>query len=253
MQWDARLYDNKHQFISAYGNELIGLLQPEAGQQVLDLGCGTGDLSAVLAKAGCHVLGLDASATMIDKAKEKYPDVQFTCQSAIDFQTDQRFDGVLSNAVLHWIPEADQLAVLQNIRAHLTAGGRFVAEMGASGNVEKVRMAVSDVLRDKGWLKEAEARIWYFPSEEKYQQLLKAAGFRIEQIRCFNRPTVLAEGGDGLTNWLKMFGKGWFDSLPEAAVSAIIKEVERRLQPDLFKDNQWVADYRRLRFVACAA
>ncbi len=50
--WNANLYDNKHSFVSKYGNTLVELLVPKQGEKVLDLGCGTGDLANTLYELG---------------------------------------------------------------------------------------------------------------------------------------------------------------------------------------------------------
>ena len=61
MAWNPALYDAKHAFVWQHGAALIDLLQPQAGERILDLGCGTGHLTAQLATAGADVLGVDLS------------------------------------------------------------------------------------------------------------------------------------------------------------------------------------------------
>ncbi|KOP66356.1 hypothetical protein AMS62_14805 [Bacillus sp. FJAT-18019] len=59
--WNADLYDKKLSFISSYGKGVVELLKPQRGEKVLDLGCGTGDLSYEISKSGAIVKGSDSS------------------------------------------------------------------------------------------------------------------------------------------------------------------------------------------------
>ena len=70
IKWNAGLYDDKHSFVSQYGEALISWLKPQEGERILDLGCGTGKLANEIAGFGAVVTGIDASAEMINKAKD---------------------------------------------------------------------------------------------------------------------------------------------------------------------------------------
>ena len=100
-EWNAKLYDTNCAFVSHYGGELLPLLQAKAGERILDLGCGTGVLSAEIAKTGAEVIGIDSSAEMIKQAREHYPDLTFQLADGQDFHFAQPFDAVFSNAALH--------------------------------------------------------------------------------------------------------------------------------------------------------
>ena len=58
--WNASLYDQKHAFVFEYGKSLLSLLDPQPGESILDLGCGTGHLTKAIAESGAHVVGLDS-------------------------------------------------------------------------------------------------------------------------------------------------------------------------------------------------
>lgn len=75
--WNANLYDQNHSFVSRYGNNLIELLAPKQGEQILDLGCGTGDLAKKLYDIGVNIVGVDKSENMITEALSKYPQINF--------------------------------------------------------------------------------------------------------------------------------------------------------------------------------
>lgn len=85
-QWQANEYDNKLAFVSGYGKSLISWLQPQKGEYILDLGCGTGDLTYEISAAQAEVVGMDASLDMIRRAREKFPDIEFMEGTAISFR-----------------------------------------------------------------------------------------------------------------------------------------------------------------------
>ncbi len=103
------------------------------GEQILDLGCGTGQLTEKIAQSGAFVQGIDSSLSMISTAKVNYPHINFSAADARSFQVEEPLDAVFSNAVLHWIKQPD--AVINCVEKALKPGGRFVAEFGGKGNV----------------------------------------------------------------------------------------------------------------------
>ncbi|GLB51862.1 hypothetical protein NBRC110019_09010 [Neptunitalea chrysea] len=62
--WDTSLYVDKHAFVYKYGTGLIDVLNPQSGENILDVGCGTGQLTAQIREKGCQVIGIDASEEM---------------------------------------------------------------------------------------------------------------------------------------------------------------------------------------------
>ncbi|AHF99775.1 methyltransferase type 11 [Halostagnicola larsenii XH-48] len=246
-QWDPDAYDGSHSFVSEYGEDLLEWLDPEPDERVLDVGCGTGQLTAKIAARGAEVIGIDQSEAMIDRARSSHSNCSFIRADATEFDPDEPFDAVFSNAALHWISEQD--AVLESIRNALRSGGRFVAELGGADNVRMITYALETELRERGY--EA-AKPWYFPSIGEYAPRLEAHGFEVRSARMFDRPTELENGEEGLSNWLELFGEEFFESVPADERDAIVAAVEDELRPTLFRDGSWIADYRRLRFAAVA-
>ena len=104
--WNTSSYDQTHGFVARLGEGVVELLNPQPDETILDLGCGTGHLSAHIAQQSSHVVGLDPSAEMLQAARANYPDGDFRAADARDFSFPERFDAVFTNAVLHWIPPA---------------------------------------------------------------------------------------------------------------------------------------------------
>lgn len=245
--WDADAYDDDHAFVYEYGEALLDLLAPQEDERVLDLGCGTGHLADRIAGSGASVVGVDSSREMLAEARATHPALPFVRADARRLPFEGSFDAVLSNAVLHWVDERDQDDALSSVRDALRPGGRFVAELGGSGNVARIVAAVAAELDDRGY---AVGDPWHFPSVGEYASRLERRGFEVRFARLFDRPTELDDGEAGLENWLRMFGEGLLGSVPESERDEVRAAVADRLRGELFEDGTWTADYRRLRFVA---
>jgi trans-aconitate methyltransferase len=247
--WDPDDYERGHEFVYEYGGDVVDLLDPAAGERVLDLGCGTGHLTARIAgsvgPAG-RVVGIDRSPEMVARAREAHPEVEFLRADARTFAAREPFDAVFSNAALHWIDEQD--AVAATVADLLGPGGRFVAELGGTGNVEAIVAATTAACEERGYAVE---NPWYFPSVGDHATLLEDHGFEVRFARLFDRPTDL-DGPEGLREWLGMFGDSLLASVPPADREAVVGDVEDRLRGALYDgaSGTWTADYRRLRFVA---
>lgn len=245
--WDADAYDGDHAFVYEYGEALLDLLGPTAGERVLDLGCGTGHLTATVAESGASAVGVDRSGEMLAEAQSAHPGLPFVRGDVRRLPFEGSFDAVLSNAVLHWVDESDQDAALSSVREALRPGGRFVAELGGAGNVARITAAVEVELDGRGY---ETGDPWHFPSVGEYAARLEEHGFEVRLARLFDRPTELEGGEAGLENWLRMFADGLVESVPEPERAGVRAAVADRLRGELFEDGVWTADYRRLRFVA---
>jgi trans-aconitate methyltransferase len=241
--WDSDLYESDHGFVHEYGQDVIDLLDPLSDERILDLGCGTGHLTDEIGDRAESV-GVDVSAEMVAQARETYLDCSFVRADARILPFESVFDAVFSNAAFHWIDDQD--AVCASIHTALRPGGRLVAEFGGNGNVETIVNALETELRAAGY---AVRNPWYFSSIGEHASLLESHGFEVTFVTLFDRPTEL-HGTDGLRNWLSMFCESFFEPVPEEKQDSIIDAVEQRLKPDLYHDESWHADYRRIRILA---
>jgi trans-aconitate methyltransferase len=246
--WDASLYDTKHSFVWKYGAELIELLAPQPGERILDLGCGTGHLTERIAESGARVIGFDRSPTMLAEAHVNYPELELVAGDATRMSFARPFDAVFSNAVLHWIMDAE--AVVRSVAACLRPGGRFVAELGGKGNIEQFRAAVHAALHSLGYPDGPGWNPKYFPTVAQYAGLLERHGMAVRYARHFERPTLLEGGSDGLRLWLEMFEGVTLNRIAPEHRAAFVKMVEDRLRSRLFANGRWTADYVRLRLLA---
>ncbi len=244
-QWKPDLYDGKHSFVWKLGASVIELLAPQPGERILDVGCGTGQLTAQIAESGASVIGIDNSPAMIDEARGMFPEIEFKLADAHDLQTDELFDAVFSNAALHWIKDPDK--VVECVAGALKPNGRMAVEFGGHGNVRHLSSAIEAAT--ESIVGETIPHPWYFPSIAEFASVLATHGMEVTQAAMIDRPTPL-EGDEGLRNWVRMFGQHWLTQIPEEEHEQVLSKVEEDARPHLFRDSMWYADYRRIRVLA---
>lgn len=247
IHWDSKLYNEQHRFVSDYGADVLQWLDPKAGEKILDLGCGTGDLAAKIQESGATVSGIDASADMVKLAKQNYPLLSFEQKDATQLAYNREFDAVFSNATFHWIE--NQRSLLRGIYKALKHGGRLVAEFGGKGNIKSITDAIDQAATEAGLSHKVISNFWFFPSVAHYANLLESSGFETEQIWLFDRPTKLV-GEDGMLNWINQFAQHAFVNLTEEETKAVTELAVSILKPMHFKNGEWTADYKRLRVKA---
>lgn len=240
--WDAHHYDSKIAFVSRMGAGVVELLAPQPGEQILDLGCGTGDLTDQISRSGAITEGLDLSAAMIARAQAKFPHLTFMQGDATEFVAAHPYDAVFSNAALHWMRNAG--AVVSAVWGALRPGGRFVAELGGFGNIVRLLAATETALG------RPVEHPWYFPKLGEYASLLEHQGFRVQFAALFDRPTPQEDGENGLAHWLDAFGIGVLQDLEPARRKQVYDRIAELARPDLFQNGTWVIDYVRLRIAA---
>jgi trans-aconitate methyltransferase len=248
VSWDATRYDEAFAFVPALGTAVLDLLDPQPGERVLDLGCGSGELTAQIVARGARVTGVDSSAEMVARAHERFPDLDVRLADGEQLNVDGPFDAVFSNAALHWMTRPDE--VLAGVRAVLRGGGRFAAEMGAARNVTALVSALREAAQQIGL--DAELPLpWYFPTPAEQATRLERAGFTVRLLQYIDRPTRLTDVTNGAADWWRMFGASTLAALDAAQADELLATVNEIAAPRLRgADGVWVADYVRLRFVA---
>ena len=241
--WDTAAYAATGRFVADLAGPVVELLNPQAGEAILDLGCGDGELTERIAASGAAMTGVDSSPTMVAAARARGLNVYEGSARTVLF--DAEFDAVFSNAALHWMPDAE--AVISAVCRSLKPGGRFVAEMGGQGNIAAIRTALQAVLSPYG-INAEEIAASFYPSPAHYQRLLEAGGLSVRYIELIPRPTPLPHG---MATWLNTFRNGVLDLLPQSDRERALADTVALLEPILCDhDGNWVADYVRLRFLA---
>ena len=248
-RWCPNDYATNAAFVPALGAAALQLLDPQPGELIVDLGCGDGTLTTMIAAAGAKAIGLDASPEMVEAARAKGIEAYVADAEALSLsraaQSFGQFDAAFSNAALHWM--LDPAAVAEGVFSILKPGGRFAGEMGGAGNLTTLRSGIRAELSARGYAVPAQDPQWY-PSVDEFVRLYACAGFGGVQAQLILRATPLPTGVGG---WVKTFRAGWLDAagVPPSAHEELAEAIERRLAPSLrLPDGGWFADYVRLRF-----
>ncbi|WP_457746952.1 class I SAM-dependent methyltransferase [Sulfurimonas sp.] len=240
--WNANKYNKGVDFVSKLALPVVKLLNPKKGEDILDLGCGDGSLAIEIKKYGAKVIGIDLSADMISKSREK--GLEAYVMSLTDLELSKKFDAVFSNAVLHWVKDAT--SAVEEVHKVLKPNGRFVGEFGGDGNVEILIDAIQKVFTKHPEYGEFQ-NPWYFPSTKEYKYILQKSGFIVKQTKLIKRPTPVND----IKEWLDIFANGIMRNIPQEFHDNFKNEVQNILKPQLYsKKDGWVVDYVRLRFFA---
>ena len=241
---------------------ILSYLDVRPSDNILDLGCGDGVLTARIASQAAFVLGLDSSGSMIASARQSYGQVKncrfdmVDCRFLDDEALRGSFDKVFSNAALHWIlcDPSTRSAVFESVREVLRPRGWFVFEMGGHGNVAEVHTAFRAVLSSyHSGMEEVRSRCpWFFPSKDLIRGMLEKAGFEVLRVETEWRPTRLTEDG-GLEGWVRLMGASWMDGVEgEDMKEELVRQVCDVLEDVVRREedgSMWL-NYVRLRAVA---
>jgi len=106
-------------------------LRGEKPKNILDLGCGTGELEKLLKRTGIEFTGVDASAGMLREARKKCPGVKFVKADAAEVRLEKKFDMVLFlfDSANHILSLSHLKSVFKNVRRHLKNGGDFIFDI----------------------------------------------------------------------------------------------------------------------------
>jgi len=226
MTWDPKQYEKFQSQRSAPFYDLLRLISVRDGLSVIDLGCGTGELTRDLATKlpNSTVLGVDSSASMLEKS-HKFEGSSLRFEQAQLEDVEGQWDVVFSNAATQWVENHERLIpqlvnlvkpggqlVVQLPSNHLHASHRFITELA---HQEPYRTALNQ------W-----ERISPVLTIEAYARLLFETG--MEEINVFEKiyPHVL-ENSDAIAEW--------------TSGTALVPYFER-LTPDL--KDAFMAEYR---------
>jgi trans-aconitate 2-methyltransferase len=178
--WDAATYDRISDAQFAWALEQLERLPLRGDEVVLDAGCGSGRVTAVLAERlpRGRVYGVDASESMAEHARSALGDrATVLCQNLVELELPEPVDAIFSNATFHWV--LDHEALFAALRRAMKPGARLVAQCGGRGNIDAFRRAADSVAAEEpfdsyfaGWTEP-----WHYAGPEETAARLAAAGF----------------------------------------------------------------------------
>jgi trans-aconitate 2-methyltransferase len=221
--WDAATYDRIADPMFRWGASVVGWLELQGSERVLDAGCGSGRVTEVLVERLPHgsVVALDASPAMLEEARgrlARFGDrVEYVLADlARPLPIRGTVDAVLSTATFHWVPDHD--ALFRNLAAVLRPGGQLVAQCGAAGNIRRVLEAAREVGLDQ-------EGPTYFPTPEETRARLEASGFVEIEVWTKEEPTPI-EPGEPLETYLRTVClRGHLERVPAAERDALVRQV----------------------------
>jgi cyclopropane fatty-acyl-phospholipid synthase-like methyltransferase len=175
-QWDAvriRLSEAERRILLC----LTEFVAP--GEQILDLGCGTGrPIAEHFIGLGLRVTGVDQSASMLELARGRLPEQTWVLSALEEFQPEGRYGAAIAWDSLFHIPRMHHANIWRRVRAVLPAGGRFALTLGGMDD----HPAFTDSMFD---------RTFFYDSHgpETALSLLGEAGFSIVSHEFLNVPT----------------------------------------------------------------
>jgi len=233
-KWDAREYEKHSQGQQKWARELIEKISLKGTENVLDIGCGDGKVTAEISKlvSKGSIIGIDNSATMIKLASDRhsvamYPNLSFQEMDAGNLHFNDRFDLIFSNAVLHWVK--DQKPVLKGMFKSLKQGGMVLLQMGGKGNAAEIVNVLSELQIEKKWHSYFNEFNFpfYFPGTNEYKKLLLDYGFTLNRIELIPKKMEHA-GIEALKGWIRTTWLPYTERVPKEERERFIDIVSKK-------------------------
>jgi trans-aconitate methyltransferase len=208
-KWNAEDYKKNSANQYTWATELLGRAGIRANDDILDIGCGDGRVTAAIAlKAiGGTVLGIDSSAEMIRSASgsfpaRKYKNLKFAVSNAENIEGRNIYDLIFSSACLHWVK--DQTKVLKRAERALKPGGRIFFQMGGRGNASGIFKTLSVLKKRSKWAPYFRGfdNPYFFAGIGEYYALLKNAGLKVVSVKLIPK-TAEYDGVEGFKGWIR--------------------------------------------------
>lgn len=232
--------------------DLVGLIRPRPAMRVVDLGCGTGELTVMLAETlqAASVLGVDSSAAMLERARERASErTRFAHADIRAWRGGAECDLVFSNAALQWVPDNEGL--LGRILSDMRPGSQIAVQVPRNEGHPSHRLA-AEVAQEApfkdllgGYVRQSEVL-----SLERYAELLYEHGFE-EQI-CLEKiyGHVLPDVG-AVVEWVKgTLLTAYLGRLEAEAQEAFLATYRARLLRELGDRAPYFYPFRRMLFWA---
>jgi trans-aconitate 2-methyltransferase len=225
MSWSAKQYVAFEDERTRPVRDLLSALPAIEARSVIDIGCGPGNSTEVLAARfpNAVVSGIDSSSDMINAARRRLPQLQFAVGVIESWRDPGPFDVILANAVLQWVP--DHVSVLPALVAKLAPGGALAIQMPDNLDVPAHRL-MRETAAEGPWvgvLAGASAARTPIGNANEYYELMRPLCSKVEVWRTtYYHP--LAGGAPAIVEWFKGSGlRAFLQPLDEVATAAYLQ------------------------------
>ncbi len=127
--WDDQQYLKFAEERTRAAEELLARVRIEKPHRVVDLGCGPGNSTQLLAERWpfAEVIGIDNSPVMLERARSDYPEIEFVEGDVLNYRAEAPVDLLFANALLQWVPEQERL--LPELMHALVPGGALAFQV----------------------------------------------------------------------------------------------------------------------------
>ncbi|MCK9151897.1 class I SAM-dependent methyltransferase [Methanobacterium alcaliphilum] len=230
-KWDAEDYRKSSSNQERWAKELMELLKLKGSEQVLDIGCGDGRITAKIAAKvpEGNVVGIDNSEDMIKLAQktfspEEYVNLKFRHIDARFLDFNNEFEVIFSNAALHWVK--DQSSVLNGIQKALKTKGKIILQMAGKGNAQEIIDVLFELIKLEKWenyFHNLEFPYGFFNAEE-YSAMLKNAGLKPINVQLI--PKIMFHSNiDELKGWIRTTWLPYTHKVPQELQEEFITQI----------------------------
>lgn len=175
-EWDAKQYSKFERERTLPSRDLCAAIPLAAAERIIDIGCGTGNSTAVLKARypDAHITGADLSEPMLAAARSKHPELNFIhFDASTDFPSlSGGYDIVFSNACIQWVPDHPKL--LRDMMSILRPGGVLAIQVPMNHD-EPIHRIIEGLVHSERWqARFPHPRVFYTLTQERYFDELAA-------------------------------------------------------------------------------
>jgi len=228
MAWDPKVYLDFEDERTRPAVELLARVAHKNPAHVIDLGCGPGNSTALLARrwSKAKLEGLDSSEAMLDQARRSGIQATWHSGDIPSWSPTLRYDVIFANAALHWLSDQDEL--MRRLMSYLAPGGVLAFQVPVNFN-EPSHKLMRDVAGEGPWAaKLKDVRNIVLGSAEGYYEVLEPLASHLD-IWQTTYLQVLS-GEDAVLRWVSGTGlRPFVNALEGAEREAYIAEYSKRL------------------------
>jgi len=199
MPWDPDRYLRFADHRTRPGIELLARVPDVDPRHIVDLGCGTGHLTAMLQARwpGANVTGIDSSVEMIERARRDHPNMTWVVGDVATWKPAESVDLIFSNATLHWLDDHEIL--FRRLRSLLTSDGVLAIQMPDNWNAPTHRVP-AEILDDGVWPESARSALMRnrLSTPTDYAQWVQPASMDLWRTTHYQQLT----GNDPVWTWV---------------------------------------------------